>query len=115
MAIVLQSDQRTPFIAARNERACPVHRIQNPGETAGGWLLAKFFANDSIIRSLAFDDGADRFLGAFVSDRYRIEHAAFREAFVDDLYPLAKIRSNHLGGSICKLVGKSHAGRINAH
>src|SRR6516165_110803 len=79
-AVLLQRDQRTPFVTAGDESSCAVHRIQNPSQSVRRRLFLKFFAENSVIRPLALDDGANRLLRTLVRCSDRIELAAFRNA-----------------------------------
>src|SRR5262245_37711399 len=98
-----------------DEGACDVHRVENPGPAVRGYLLAKFFAENSVIRPFALDEGTDRFLGSFVGRCYRIKCAALRNAFIHNLDRAPEIRANHIPGDIGKAMGEIYGLGIDGH
>src|SRR5262245_22925661 len=114
-AIFFQRDKRTPFMSSCDEGPCAVHRIEDPGQAIRRYLLAKFFAENSVIRPLALDEGTDRFLGGFVGRGYRIKCAAFRKTFIHNVDRPPEIRTNHTPGGIGKAMGEVDDVGIDGH
>jgi NAD(P)-dependent dehydrogenase (short-subunit alcohol dehydrogenase family) len=72
-AVLLQRDERAPFVPAGDEGARAVHRIEHPAQAARARFFAIFLAEDSVGRPLAFDDRADRGFGTLVGLGHGIE------------------------------------------
>src|SRR5262245_4318211 len=102
-------------MSSRNERSRAVYWVENPGQAGCGGLCSKFFAKDSIIWPLAFDQGAKRLFGGHVGKSDWIKRTAFRQTFVCYLDPLAEIRPNHGTRGVRELVGKGYEGTVDKH
>ena len=102
-------------MAAVDEGARAVHRIEHPAQPARPRLLAIFLAKNSVGGPFALDDRADRALGALVGLGHRIEHAALLGALVGDIDALAEIGPDDFPGGIGQAVREGDCGGVDGH
>ena len=111
--ILFQRDQRAPFVAAGDEGAGAIDRIEHPTEAGRAGLFAIFLAQDGVVRALAVDDGADGAFGATIGLGDGIE--AVQPLFVRHIDALAEKGPDRCPAGIGQAARKLDGLVINGH